>query len=221
MIRHTPARLSLKALGALALAALPMSVQAAPPRENRSLDSVHQPVVSQSAYTFDVLAGASGGLSAAEALRLNDWFVSIGLGYGDNVAIVTEGGYYSPAVREDVAAIVARHGLLVSEDSSAIAGPAAAGSIRVIVRRSTARVPGCPDWRSKQETNMSLPTSSNFGCGVNSNFAAMVADPEDLVRGQGTDSDLRTATSNRAISAYRDKAPTGAGDLKQINAGGQ
>lgn len=221
MIRHTPARLSLKTLGAFALIALPFSVQAASARENRSVDSVHQPVVSQSAYTFDVQAGSSGGLSAAEALRLNDWFVSIGLGYGDDVAVVTEGGYHSPAVRDDVAAVVARHGLLVSEDSSAVAGTAPAGGIRLIVRRSTARVPGCPDWRSKQETNMSLPTSSNFGCGVNSNWAAMVANPEDLVRGQGTDSDLRTATSNRAISTYRDKAPTGAGDLKQINAGGQ
>jgi pilus assembly protein CpaD len=221
MIHHTPARLSLKTLGVIALIALPFSVQAASARENRSVDSVRQPVVSQSAYTFDVQAGSSGGLSAAEALRLNDWFVSIGLGYGDDVAVVTEGGYYSPAVRDDVAAVVARHGLLVSEDSSAVAGTAPAGGIRLIVRRSTARVPGCPDWRSKQETNMSLPTSSNFGCGVNSNWAAMVANPEDLVRGQGTDSDLRTATSNRAISTYRDKAPTGAGDLKQINAGGQ
>jgi pilus assembly protein CpaD len=41
------------------------------------------------------------------------------------------------------------------------------------------------------------------------------------VRGQSSDSDLRTATSNRAISTYREKAPTGAGDLKQLQAGGQ
>jgi len=47
----------------------------------------------------------------------------------------------------------------------------------------------------------------------------MIANPEDLVRGQTTDSDLRTATSNRAISTYRDKLPTGSGDLKTITGG--
>jgi len=213
-------RLSVPMLTALAIIAVPPSAHAAP-RANRSVDSVHQPVVGYAAYTYDVLAGSGGGLTPAEAIRLNDWFVSIGLGYGDHVAIVNEGSYFSPALRDDVADVVARHGLLIAEDSSAVAGEAPAGSVRLIVRRATASVPGCPDWSAKQETNMNLSSTSGFGCGVNGNWAAMVANPEDLVRGQGTDSDLRTATSNRAISTYRDKAPTGAGELKQLSAGGQ
>ncbi|MEC3910679.1 CpaD family pilus assembly protein [Sphingobium sp. CR2-8] len=221
MTSPLPPRLPLKALAAIAIMALPMTTHARPPRANRSVDSVHQPVVSHSAYTFDVQAGSGGGLTPTEAIRLNDWFVSIGLGYGDSIAIVTEGGYYSPALRDDIGDVVARHGLLIAEDSSAEAGQAAAGNVRLIVRRATASVPGCPDWHQKQETDINLGASSNFGCGVNGNWAAMVANPEDLVRGQGTDSDLRTATSNRAISTYRDKPLTGAGDLKQMTAGGQ
>lgn len=212
-------RRSLRSLSVLALMALPLA-GCVTDSANRSVESVHQPVVNYAAYTFDVQTGSNGGLSAPEAGRLNDWFASIGLGYGDQIAIVTAGGYYSPAVREDVANLVARHGLLVAEDDSAAAGAAPAGSVRLIVRRATASVPGCPDWHATQETNMSLATSSNFGCGVNSNWASMVANPEDLVRGQSTDSDLRTATSNRAISTYREKAPSGAGDLKQLSAGG-
>jgi pilus assembly protein CpaD len=212
--------LSLKTLAAIAILATPLTAQAAP-RANRTMDSIHQPVVGHSAYTFDVQAGSSGGLTPTEAIRLNDWFVSIGLGYGDNVAIVTDGGYFNPALRDDVDAVVAHHGLLVATDSSAEAGQAPAGSVRLIVRRATASVPGCPDWHEKQEADMNLGTSSNFGCGVNSNLAAMVANPEDLVRGQGTDSDMRTVTSNRAISTYRDKAPTGAGELKQLDSGGR
>lgn len=212
--------LSIKTLGALALLALPLGA-CATDTANRSVESVHQPVVAYNAYTFDVQAGSDGGLSGVEARRLNDWFASIRLGYGDQIAIVTDGGYYSPALRDGVADLVARQGLLVAEDSSAVAGSAPAGSVRLIVRRSTASVPGCPDWSSTQENDMNLATSPNYGCGVNSNLAAMIANPEDLVRGQGTDSDLRTATSNRAISTYRDKAPTGAGELKQITAGGQ
>ncbi|BBC99046.1 MULTISPECIES: CpaD family pilus assembly protein [Sphingobium] len=212
--------LSLKALAAIAMIALPVTAHALP-RSNRSVDSIHQPVVSHAAYVFDVQAGSGGGLTPNEAIRLNDWFVSIGLGYGDSIAIVTDSGYYSPALHDDIGDVVARRGLLVAEDSSAEAGQAPTGSVRLIVRRATASVPGCPDWSAKQETNGAMGAGSNFGCGVNSNWAAMVANPEDLVRGQGTDSDLRTVTSNRAISTYRDKAPTGAGDLKQISPGGQ
>lgn len=211
--------LSLKTLGALAVLALPLAACTSD-SSNRGVESVHQPVVSHAAYTFDVMAGSGDTLPPAEAARLNDWFVSIGLGYGDQVAIVND-GYYGPALREGIANVVARHGLLVGEDSSAIAGAAPQGSVRLIARRATASVPGCPDWSAKQESEMTLGTSSNFGCGVNSNLAAMVANPEDLVRGQSSDSDLRTATSNRAISTYREKAPTGAGDLKQLQAGGQ
>ena len=202
--------------GALALMALPLA--ACNPAVNRGVESVHQPVVGYDAYTFDVQAGPSGGLSAAEARRLEDWFASIGLGYGDQVAIVTN-AYYSPDLREGIADVVARHGMLVGEDSSAAAGVAPSGSVRLVVRRATARVPGCPDWSSKQETEFDLGTTSNFGCGVNGNLAAMVANPEDLVRGQNSASDLRTATSNRAISTYREKVPTGSGDLKSLSGG--
>ena len=206
-------------LGSLALLALPLAA-CSTDTANRGMDSVHQPVVSYASYSYDVQAGG-GRLSPTEAARLNDWFASINLSYGDQVAIVTDAGYYSPSLGEDIANVVARHGLLVGEDSSAVAGSAPDGSVRLIVRRTTATVPGCPDWSKKAETDMELGTSSNFGCGVNSNLAAMVANPEDLVRGQTTDSELRTATSNRAISTYRDKPPTGAGDLKQMTAGGQ
>lgn len=202
--------------GALALMALPLA--ACNPAVNRGVESVHQPVVGYDAYTFDVQAGPNGGLSAAEARRLEDWFASIGLGYGDQVAIVTN-AYYSPDLREGIADVVARHGMLVGEDSSAAAGVAPSGSVRLVVRRATARVPGCPDWSSKQETEFDLGTTSNFGCGVNGNLAAMVANPEDLVRGQNSASDLRTATSNRAISTYREKVPTGSGDLKSLSGG--
>ena len=208
-------RKALVRLGALAMLALPFAAQA---RTNRSVDSVHQPVVSHTAFTYDVQASPEGALSASEARRLDDWFMSIGLSYGDQVAIVTD-GWSTPSLRDGIADVVARHGMLVGEDSSAAAGAAPDGSVRLIVRRATASVPGCPDWSSKAETSMSLGASSNYGCGVNSNLAAMVANPEDLVRGQSSDSDLRTATSDRAISTYRNKAPTGSGDLKTLSGG--
>lgn len=205
---------SIVRLGALALVALPLA--ACQSSVNRGVESIHQPVVSHTAFTYDVQAGPDGGLSVSEGRRLDDWFASIGLGYGDQVALVTDAYSYGPSLRDGIADIVARHGILVGEDSSAAAGRAPEGSVRLVVRRATASVPGCPNWSDKSETDTELGASSNFGCAVNSNFAAMIANPEDLVRGQSTDSDLRTATSNRAISTYRDKVPTGSGDLKII-----
>ncbi|MEJ7925538.1 CpaD family pilus assembly protein [Sphingobium sp. AN641] len=203
----------------LALLALPLGACSTDGTDNRGLQSVHQPVVSYASYTYDVQAGG-GSLSSAEAQRLEDWFSSIGLSYGDQVAIVIDAGYYNPDLRDGIADVVARHGLLVGEDSSAVAGAAPGGSVRLIVRRATASVPGCPDWRTKAESDMNMAASSNYGCALNSNWAAMVANPEDLVRGQDNQSGLRTATSNRAISTYREKAPTGSGGLQQLTAGG-
>ena len=85
MTARFPIRLAAPALTALAIILVPAHADARG-RTNRTLDSVHQPVVSHSLYTFDVQAGM-GGLSPAEATRLEDWYRSIGLGYGDQVAI--------------------------------------------------------------------------------------------------------------------------------------
>jgi pilus assembly protein CpaD len=204
---------------ALAVLALPLAACQTDQAANRGMESVHQPVVSHTAFTYDVQAGPDGGLSGSEARRLDDWFASIGLGYGDQVAVATDPAYLSPSLRDGIANVVGRHGILVGEDSSAVAGVAPQGSVRLIVRRATASVPGCPDWSDKPETDQQLGLSTNYGCGVNGNLAAMIANPEDLVRGQTTDSDLRTATSNRAISTYMEKKPTGSGELKTLSGG--
>ena len=61
---------------------------------------------------------------------------------------------------------------------------------------------------------------SNYGCAVNSNLAQMVANPDDLVRGQeARGSDSRAVT--KAIKSYRDKSPTGNGELKSESTKGQ
>jgi len=76
----------------------------------------------------------------------------------------------------------------------------------VIVSRTTASVPNCPNYDRERGPSS---TSSNYGCGVNSNLAAMIANPDDLIVGQdgsGTDS---AGTAGRAIRIYRDRTPTG------------
>lgn len=187
---------------------------------NRGLQSVHQPVVSYTNYTYDVQVDGNGSLSPSEANRLEGWLGSIGIGYGDRISVASDASYYGRGIRDGIANLVGRRGLLIEEDAAIAVGDAPQGSVRLIVRRASASVPGCPDWSDTAESNGVGSTSRNFGCGINANLAAMVANPEDLVRGQTTLSDLRTATSDRAIKTYREKIPTGSGDLKTITAGG-
>src|SRR3546814_2351265 len=61
------------ALPLLAALALPLGA-CQTGAENRSMDSVHQPVVSRTDYVFDVRPNASGELSSGEMERLDGWF---------------------------------------------------------------------------------------------------------------------------------------------------
>lgn len=174
---------------------------------NRSLDSVHQPVVSQDHFIMDV-ATSGGTLPAAEQQRLSDWFRAMSVGYGDRIAIDDPSPYGNRAAYETVAALVARHGMTMADAAPITAGTVPAGYFRVVITRSQAYVPGCPDWSSKSATDFSSATGSNYGCAVNSSLAAMVADPQDLVK--GTDGALSDPVSaSKAIKAYREAEPTG------------
>jgi pilus assembly protein CpaD len=77
----------------------------------------------------------------------------------------------------------------------------------------SAKVPGCPDFSRVRSPEFESNTSSNQGCAINSNIAAMVANPGDLVRGQVGHPITDQATSNRAIDAYRKAVPTGNGGI--------
>ena len=63
--------------------------------------------------------------------------------------------------------------------------------------------------------------SNDYGCAVNGNLAAMVADPEDLVRGRTGDPAVDAQTAAKAVGSYRRQAPTGVGGLKAESAGGK
>lgn len=183
---------------------------------NKGMQSVHQPVVTQSHFLYDVMARDSDPMSPAERVRLTGWLDSLDVGYGDHLAIASGDSYVAPAMRASIAEVLSHRGMMVEDDTSARAGRVPHGAVRLVLRRSSAAVTGCPNWRDTEENNMSGGMSTNYGCAANSNLAAMVADPEDLVRGQTSNSALRTATSNTAIKTYRDKAPTGAGGLQSL-----
>lgn len=209
---HT--RSFLRRLALAGAIALPLGACGAETAVNRGVESVHQPVVSYTSFVLDLRADSGAGVSTDEKARLNGWLDSLGIGYGDSVALA---GAFSASAKADIAEVLGQRGMLVRDDNAVTAGTPPYGSVRVVVRRAIASVPGCPNWQTKQENTLSGGTSSNFGCAVNSNIAAMVANPEDLVRGQ-TESNggLRTATSNRAIKDMQAKPTTGSGGLVSL-----
>lgn len=179
---------------------------------SRGIAAVNEPVVSRADYVFDA-AAPSGSLDPSEAARLDGWFRGLELGYGDMVSL---DGPDASMARADVARIAGRYGLLVSNGAPVTAGAVPPGAVRVVVSRTRASVPGCPNWSEPSNPNYNNKLMSNYGCAVNANLAAMVANPADLVSGRESVA-VDPATGTRAIQSYRAQRPTGEGGLKDIS----
>lgn len=184
------------------------------PEPRAGLEPVNQPVLSRSDYVFDA-AAPGGNLPPSEAARLDSWFASLDLRYGDSVYV--DAGPYSEAARAEVAGIAGKYGLLVSPGAPVTAGSVAAGNVRVVVSRTIASVPNCPNWEGRSAPNYNNKSMPGFGCAVNGNLAAMVANPEDLFHGREGTGVLDAATAAKAINVYRKQEPTGTGGLQDIS----
>jgi len=184
---------------------------------NNSLYSLKQPVIERQSFSLDVNT-ISNGLPVSEQVRLNGWFEAMELGYGDRVSIEDPGA--NPAITNAVNELAGRYGLIVSETAPTTAGFLQPGQARVVITRTTAEVPGCPDWSAKSDMNYNNATSPGYGCAINSNVAAMVANPEDLLEGQKGTGETVVATGNKAIVTFRNATPTGAGGLGNAQQGG-
>jgi pilus assembly protein CpaD len=179
----------------------------------RGVEAVNVPVVSRADYAFDV-AAPGGSLPSSEAGRLDGWFRSLQLGYGDSIYVDGLDAYEAKA---DVARIAGQYGMLVSNGAPVTAGAIQPGTVRVVVTRARASVPGCPNWSIPSQPNFDNASMSNFGCSVNANLAAMVANPEDLVHGREGSGVVDGVTATKAVNSYRSAKPTGTTGLQDLN----
>ena len=179
----------------------------------RGVEPVNVPVVSRADYAFD-LAAPGGSLPSSEAGRLDGWFRSLQLGYGDSIYV---DGLYANDARADVARIAGQYGMLVSNGAPVTAGAIQPGTVRVVVTRARASVPNCPNWSVPSQPNLENASMSNYGCSVNANLAAMVANPEDLVHGREGSGVVDGEAAMKAIDSYRNAKPTGTTGLQDLN----
>lgn len=173
---------------------------------NPSLDSVHQPVVSRTNYALDITAGPAG-ISIPEQRRLAGWFEALDLRYGDRITL--DDPLNDSAARAAIEAVAGRYGVLLGDQAPVTPGTITPGTVRVVVTRSTASVPGCPDWSAKSDGTLHNATSTNYGCATNANMAAMIADPEHLLKGASSKGVTTVMSSTKAIDSYREAPPTG------------
>jgi pilus assembly protein CpaD len=200
------------------LIALASSVAAcnAPDRPDAGVASVNVPVVTSADYVFDA-AAPDGALAPGETDRLNGWFQGLGIGYGDSIYV---DGAYADAARGQVAAVASQYAMTVSDGAPVTAGVVQPGTVRVVVSRRRAEVPNCPNWSVPSEPNYDNRNMSNFGCGVNSNIAAMIANPEDLLRGREGDATSNVDAAARAVQFYKAQPPSGGKGLQQVTTKG-
>ena len=184
---------------------------------NRSVYSVHQPVVERSTVALDVTTN-SGGLPVAEQRRVAEWFEAMDLRYGDKVSVEDPIG--REETRDAVADVAGRYGLLLTDGAPVTSGELQPGQARVVITRSRASVPGCPDWSAKSDATLTNGMSEGYGCANNGNIAAMVANPEDLIKGQKGIPDTYISTSNASIKAYQTIVGTKAGVTTAAASGG-
>jgi pilus assembly protein CpaD len=178
---------------------------------NRTMYSEHQPVVEKVNYTLDLTTGP-GGLSYPEQERLAGWFQELGLRFGDRLSV--QDPTQDPSTLSAIDALASRYGITADMGVPASAGFVEAGTARVVISRSKAYVPGCPDWSDQSDANPANALSRNFGCATNSNLAAMVADPNHLLKGDDSGSSSTITTATKAVNSYRNQAPTGAGGIR-------
>ena len=182
------------------------------PAPEAGLAAVNVPVVSREDFVFDA-AAPGGNLPPSEAARLDGWFNGLELRYGDVVYV--DAGAYSESARAQVASIAGKYGLLVSPGAPVTAGAVQPGNVRIVVSRTVASVPNCPNWERRSQPNYNNKMLPGFGCAVNGALAQMIANPEDLVHGRDSGGVSDAITAARAVNVYRTKEPTGTGDLKE------
>ena len=184
----------------------------------RGLSPVNEPVLSRAAFTYD-LAAPGGVLPPQEVARLDSWFRTLNLGYGDSIYV---DGAYAETVRSQVAQLAGGYGMMVLPAAPVTIGEVAPGNVRVIVSRTRAEMANCPNWSAPSQYNYQNTAMPNFGCAVNGNLAAMAANPQDLFSGRDGGGVGDTHTASKAVDYYRKAEPTGKGGLQDISTkGGQ
>ena len=183
------------ALGAMLIAGS-CAAPTADPNGMMEDGAVNHPIMVEPSYRALKL-NWNGGLSQPEQIQL-DGFVSDYIAHGNgSIAVSAPANLGGQEMAGWLAARI--NALGVSGDKILIAShDAPQGDMRVEVNYVTyqAKTDKCGDWSDNLAFTLMNDTPKNFGCSVQQNIAAMVADPRDLMgpRGLGESDGARRTT---------------------------
>lgn len=181
---------------------------------NSSVNTIKAPVVATTQLAYDLSYSGTRGLSEVQTNALREYLDLVHIRYGDHISIDDPNAAGASARRAAVADVVAKYGLFLDPVGPVSTGALPPGTMRVLITRTIASAPPeCPDWRRESNPEYEASSMSNHGCAMVSNLAVMAADPNDLVVGktyEGADGH----TASKALGVFRERKPTGAGELK-------
>ncbi len=146
------------------------------------LTSTQQPVVRRVEYSLDVEADMAAG--SIEDQQLAEWLDALTPGYGDQVALDLGGRPSAGRLSLILRARLAKFGLAEAPILAVSVTPLRSDKVRIILRRSVASVPDCPNYRGVGGADFGDSGIRGYGCAVNGNIASMIADPNDLLEGK-------------------------------------
>jgi len=148
-------------------------------------------------------AGGVDGMSAEDAIKFDSFLADYRAHGNGSLGISVPNGPASRAAITYMAERAAATG--ISRDKILVSSrDAANGDTRVDVTyiAYTAHTAACGDWSENESFTMDNTTPKRFGCSVQQNIAAMVADPRDLL-GPGAMGPVDTERRAAVMDHYR------------------
>ena len=181
------ARLSL--LAGFALVALGVTACQEPPPPEPKLSAEPAAIeVDKNTTTHKLQVDGGGRPSDLEKHRLKAFIADTGGSRPESLHVTINGSRPEAQLRSIKNLLVADG---VTDSKIVIASSAAGKSggsstVTISVDRFVAVAPHCPPWSTGEVATNDNSTRPNLGCANLANFAAMVADPEDLVAGSSS-----------------------------------
>ncbi|HKQ44435.1 MAG TPA: CpaD family pilus assembly protein [Rhizomicrobium sp.] len=147
--------------------------------------------------------GGADGMSAEDAIKFDSFLADYRVHGNGSLGISVPNGPASRAAitffgERAAATGISRDKILVSTRDAANGD----GRVDVTYIAYTARTAACGDWSENESFTMDNTTPKRFGCAVQQNIAAMVADPRDLL-GPGAMGPVDTARRAAVMDHYR------------------
>lgn len=142
----------------------------------------------------------SAELSEFSIANLSDFTSTNDVGYGD--VVLFDQGTDVPTERIDALSNWFRiKGVTLGEMDGVFGAMPSSGTVTVYIERHTVTAPDCQRWAETSSSNPNNAPGQPFGCVSQSNLAAMIANPRDLVTGERSGNNPDAA--RKAAKTYR------------------